>query len=147
MTASSPQPQGNYRPVMMHDGIAYVAGMTPRVGGRMVATGIIGRDVSLEDAGGLVRLATSNAADAVADELTRHPDSLRVRACLRLVVFLACDAQLTVHYVLGDHASAVIAERFGDGAVGVRTVVGVGSLPGGAPCEVQSTFALETLRV
>lgn len=41
-------PQGNYLPVTVHDGLAYVSGHGPFDGGRILMQGRIGEDLSLE---------------------------------------------------------------------------------------------------
>lgn len=134
-----PQPQGLYRTVVVYDGLAFTAGMTPRVDGRLTVQGLIGREVGIEAAGEAARLAAENALAAIASAVGGLS---RIAQCLRMTVYLACVDGFTEHSRIADHASAVLGQMPGQRGSVARSAVGVASLPGGAPVEIELTVAL-----
>lgn len=66
--------------------------------------------------------------------------------CALLSVNINADEHFEQHAQVADAASAVTAEDLGEGSsVGARVSVGVASLPGGAPAEVQLICALSRI--
>jgi enamine deaminase RidA (YjgF/YER057c/UK114 family) len=110
------------------------AGITPRVDGKLVWTGKVGSAVSAEHAREATALATRNAVIAALEAL---PEGMTVTCCLMLTVYLNAVETFERHSWVADGASSVIAETWGSEAMGVRVAVGVASLPGGSPVEVQ----------
>jgi enamine deaminase RidA (YjgF/YER057c/UK114 family) len=115
------------------------AGMTPRVDGRLYRQGFIGATVALDDARECVRIATRNAL-RVLEERLGSLDA--IDACLRMTVYLACVSDFEDHSRLADVGSAVLREHLGERGTPVRSAVGVATLPGGSPVEVELTVAL-----
>lgn len=136
-----PVPQGHYVPVVLHAGIAYVAGMTPRVNGELVNRGSVGRDLSVSDARDAAAVAASNAIAAVADAIGGLD---RVQRCLRMTVYVSCGADFIEHSKVADGASEVLRDWLGERGAVARSAVGVASLPSGAPVEIELTVAVAT---
>jgi enamine deaminase RidA (YjgF/YER057c/UK114 family) len=128
-----PIPQGDYVSAVVHAGVAYSAGMTPRRNGRLTITGVVGSTVSLEQARGAARLAAANAVAAVRAAL---PTGAGMR-CLRMSVYIACVSGFHELSVVADGASEAIVEALGPEALPARSAIGVLSLPSGAPVEVE----------
>lgn len=136
---SAPPPQGDYRPAVEHDGVVYTAGMTPRRNGELVMSGVVGESVSAEQAYVAAGIAADNALAAVRSVA---PGVRRVR-CLRMTVYIACVPTFHDHSAVADGASAAIrAAAYGDDALPVRAAIGVGSLPSGAPVEIDLIAAV-----
>lgn len=131
---SAPQPAGAYAVARRVGGLVYTAGMTPRRGGSLVATGLLGDEISVESGRELTTLATERALDAAASILQPGESLVGV---LSLTVFLAATPNFTEHSGVADAASAVVADRMHGAPLPVRAAVGVASLPGSAPVEVQ----------
>ncbi|MEU2171250.1 RidA family protein [Micromonospora chersina] len=136
-----PAPQGHYVPVVVHGGIAYTAGMTPRVDGRLAVRGLVGADLTVTEARVAAGLAAGNAVAAVAESVGGLD---RVRRCLRMTVYVACRPDFTHHSAVADGASEVLQDWLGERAAVARSAVGVSSLPSGAPVEVELTVAVTT---
>lgn len=134
MWSEAPPPQGDYVPAVLHDGIVYTAGMTPRRDGKLVVTGIVGETLTVEEAQEAAAIAVGNALLAVR---AVAPDAT-VR-CLRMTVFIACAPGFTALSTVADGASAAIDEQYGKPA---RSAIGVLALPSGAPVEVELTAAV-----
>lgn len=135
----APLPQGRYLPAVVHAGIAYSAGMTPRTDGELVRRGTVGADVTPEQARELAGLAAANALSAVAAAAGGIDNVAR---CLRLTVYVAAAPGFTAHSAVADGASDALRERLGERAGAVRSAIGVAGLPSGAPVEVELTAAL-----
>jgi enamine deaminase RidA (YjgF/YER057c/UK114 family) len=128
----APMPQGDYVPAVVHDGVVYSAGMTPRREGRLTVTGVVGATVSQQDARVAAGIAAANALAAVRSVL---PVATNVR-CLRMTVYIACAPGFHDLSPVADGASEAIAAALGRQALPARSAIGVQSLPSGAPVEV-----------
>lgn len=128
-----PAPQGDYATAVVHAGIAYSAGMTPRRDGQLTITGVVGSTVSVAQAWAAARLAAANAVAAVRAAL---PGDATVR-CLRMSVYVACAPDFHDLSTVADGASDAIVTILGPQALPARSAIGVQSLPSGAPVEVE----------
>jgi enamine deaminase RidA (YjgF/YER057c/UK114 family) len=126
-------------PALVHDGLAVSAGMTPRVDGRLVVTGLVGADVDVATAADAAGIAARNALAAVAGAAGGLD---RVARLLRMSVFVACADGFTEASTVADGATAALVEHVGPDALPVRSAIGVRALPGGAPVEVELTAAV-----
>ncbi|TQC44323.1 RidA family protein [Rhodococcus sp. WS4] len=142
MSTSLIRPHGQYVAAVVHGETVVSAGMTPRSDEKLVAAGRVENDASTP---GTIDVPT-------AAELAGHAVTRAVRACeevlpegatlvrpVSMTVFVRCDGDFTSHSAVADGASKVLDERFG--SLPVRAAVGVISLPGGAPVEVQLTLS------
>lgn len=132
-----PDPQGDYVSAVVHDGVAYSAGMTPRRDGQLTITGLVGSTVSIEQARTAARLAAANAVAAVRAALPADAD---VR-CLRMTVYIACASDFHNLSAVADGASDAITATLGPQALPARSAIGVRCLPSGAPVEVELVAA------
>lgn len=130
--AGAPAPQGDYRPALLHDGVVYTAGMTPRRDGELVLRGVVGDTVAPDQAYAAAGTAAGNALAAARSVL---PDDAGLR-CLRMTVYIACAASFHDLSAVADGASAALRASLGEAGVPVRAAIGVQSLPSGAPVEV-----------
>lgn len=134
---SAPRPQGAYvtavaEPLRAGDVLLASAGMTPREDGRLVVTGLAGRDLDVAQARGAAALAARNAVAALS---AGHAG--RIRRWLRMTVYVACADGFTDLSAVADGASEVL-DGLGLGRP-ARSAIGVRALPGGAPVEVELT--------
>ena len=130
----APVPQGNYVAAKRHGDLVHTSGMTPRDNGVLMFTGRINPSAPLESYQAAVELATKNALTAARHLLAPHE---RVAGVLSLTVYIAAEPEFTAHARLADFASAYLQGEIGDDGVGCRASVGVASLPGNAPVEIQ----------
>lgn len=134
-----PRPQGAYIPAVAErlragDLLITSAGMTPRVDGRLTATGLVGRDLDVTRARTAAAVAARNAVAAVT-----VGDPGCVRRWLRMTVYVACTDDFTDLSAVADGASAVLDELTPGLGRPARSAIGVRALPGGAPVEVELT--------
>jgi enamine deaminase RidA (YjgF/YER057c/UK114 family) len=111
--------------------------------GRLLAQGRVGHDVSFDEARDCAALCARTLL-AVARRLAAE-ERFELARVLEVRVFVACDADFALHHLVADAAtSTLLAELGEDTGLHARTAIGVPSLPGGSPVEVQATFAVTT---
>ncbi len=133
--AKDPIPQGMYKPAVRFGDLIFTAGMTPRRDGVAIATGKVGALSDPEDFREAAVQAVKNALTAAENCLKEGEKIVQI---LSMTVFVAVDPGFTKQPKIADHASAYLAERLGPAAgIGARAAVGVASLPGDAPLEIQ----------
>ena len=133
-------PVGSYVPAKRHGSSVYVTGQLAFVDGVIPATGLIGREVSLEEGIAAARAAALNALAAAATEVG-GVDSLS--GVLQLVGYMACVEGFDGLSAVLNGASDLFPLVFGESGVHTRTNVGVGWLPLGSPVEIQVHFTTD----
>ncbi len=128
-------------PVVVFGGIAYSAGMTPRVDGVLVARGHVGAEISVKEAKPLAARAAVNALAAIASAVGGVDNVVR---CLRLTVYVAASAGFTALSSVADGASEALFDHLGERGSAARSAIGVAELPDGSPIEVELTAAIRT---
>ena len=131
-------PQGAYVPAVVHGGLAWTAGMTPRRHGELVIGGVVGRNLDLAAAREAAGLAAGNAVTALVEAV----GLAGIVRTLSMTVYVVAVDGFTEHSAVADGASAVLRERLGERGTVARTAVGVKSLPSGAPVEVALVAAV-----
>ena len=130
----APKPVGSYIPCVRTGRLVYVSGQLPTRGGELIATGHVGRDVSLETAQACARQAALNALAAVAAEVGGLRNVARV---VRLTGHVASAPGFTDQARVMNAASDLMAEVFGDAGRHSRAALGAAELPLGAPVELE----------
>lgn len=138
MTDAPPVPQGDYLPATRHGDLITTAGMTPRQAGRLMVTGPVRADAPIGDYRDPVVLACRNALTAARALLAPGEAIAQV---LSMTVYIATGPEFTAHSRLADFASAFLREELGAPGRCARAALGVASLPGNAPVEIQLVVA------
>lgn len=136
----APKPAGIYQPVLVVGTSIYVSGHGPlREDGTMV-TGRVGADLDL--AGG--NAAARQTGLAILASLRATLGSLdRVHRVVKVLGMVNAAPDFTEHPKVINGCSELFAEIWGpELGVGVRSAVGMGSLPGGIAVEVEALFLL-----
>lgn len=131
---AEPVPQGDYIPAKRHGDMIFTSGMTPRRNGELMFAGPVRCDTPIEDYRDAVVLACGNALAAARSLLG---EGERIAAILSLTVYIAAEPGFTAHSRLADFASQHLRSLLGSEGVGSRAAIGVATLPGNAPIEVQ----------
>lgn len=135
-----PPPAGLYEPVVIGNGLGYVSGQFPLRGGTLIHPGVVGRDVTEEEAHGAAELAALN----VLAQVRRALGSLdRVATLLRVDGIVASAAGWTGQPRVLDGASEVFRRVLGERGRHARSAVGVPELPLNACVELVVTFAVK----
>lgn len=132
--SSNPIPQGNYIPAVRFGSLIYTAGMTPRDNGVLICTGQVKTDDAIETYRTAVQQAAKNALTAAQNCL--H-DGEAISQILSITVYVNAEHGYTKHAKFADFASDYFYHTLGSAGIGCRASIGVASLPGDAPCEIQ----------
>ncbi|HVU75094.1 MAG TPA: RidA family protein [Mycobacteriales bacterium] len=132
-------PVAAYVPAVIDDGLVWTSGQLPMVDGALAGSGLVGAEVSADDAQALARTCALNAIAAAAD-VAGGIDNLG--GVLKVVGFVASAPGFTAQPGVINGASNLLGEVFGDAGRHARSAVGVAALPLGAPVEVEVIFRL-----
>jgi len=136
---SPPPAVAAYVPYVVHDGLVWVSGQVPFRDGTLPRTGLVGRDISVEDAAEEARYCALNALA----QLRAAAGSLdRISRIVKLTVFVASSEGFRAQPLVGNGASELLQQIFGEAGRHARSAVGVAELPLGAPVEVELVAAL-----
>lgn len=132
----------NYKPLMVHGGIAYLAGQIPKLNtSNLRRTGRVGAKVNVADAGDDARLCVLHGLSWLRHELGTLN---RIEQVLRIVGYVSTTRKFKDISRVIEPASDLLVEIFGDAGIHSRSVVGVSRLPRNAPVMVEMTIALKT---
>ena len=123
-------PYENHRTV---DSSVHVAGQLPFRDGELLGTGIVGRDVDVEEARELARHAALHGL-AVAAQALGGLEAVRM---VQMLVFVASTPDLGLQSRVADAASDLLLQVLGDNGRHARTAIGVAGLPLNSPVEIQ----------
>jgi enamine deaminase RidA (YjgF/YER057c/UK114 family) len=136
----APTPMGVYKPGLVVDNYFYVSGHGPVRADKTLITGRIGQDLDIEAGkqaalqAGLTILATVKANLGSLD---------KVKRVIKVLGMVGCTAEFDRHPYVINGCSELFASVWGDdNGVGVRSAVGMGSLPGNIPVEIEALFEL-----
>jgi len=130
----TPKALAVYVPAVACGGFAYVSGQLPMKEGKLLATGLLGADVTVEQAQAAARQCAVNAIAALGSAL--DGDFSRVERIIKVEAFVAGVPTFTQQHLVANGFSEVIGHVFGPAGVHARAAVGVPSLPLGAAVEV-----------
>ena len=131
-----PHPQGHYVPTSRVGDVVVTAGMTPRVDGVLAVTGRVGDAVDVDEARRAAAISATNALSALVAEAGGLE---RVTALLRMTVYVHAASGFTEHSRVADAATDALVAHLGARGRCARSAVGVASLPGDAPVEIELT--------
>jgi enamine deaminase RidA (YjgF/YER057c/UK114 family) len=126
-------PVAAYVPALRNGSLVWTSGQLPMVSGRLVATGLVGSDVTPEDAKDLARTCALNALAAVGSVVDLD-DVVRV---VKVVGFVASADGFYGQPGVVNGASELLGDVFGEAGRHARSAVGVAVLPLNAPVEVE----------
>jgi enamine deaminase RidA (YjgF/YER057c/UK114 family) len=127
------KPVAAYVPAVRSGGLVFTSGQLPTVAGSLLATGLVGADVTPEQAHDLARTCALNALAAV-DALVGLEAVTRV---VKVVGFVASAPGFTGQPGVVNGASELLGAVFGEAGQHARSAVGVAVLPLDAPVEVE----------
>ncbi|MEM8834703.1 MAG: RidA family protein [Planctomycetota bacterium] len=135
-------PLASYVPaVSVHAGaLVLISGQIPTKDGAIMATGRVPSEVSEQLATECARQCVVNALASLKAEVG---DLQRVRRVVKLGIFVACDPGFGNQPEVGNGASDLIGEIFGDNGRHARAAVGVPALPRNVPVEIDFTFCVD----
>jgi enamine deaminase RidA (YjgF/YER057c/UK114 family) len=127
------KPVAAYVPAVRSGDLVFTSGQLPTAAGSLLATGLVGADVTPEQAHDLARTCALNALAAI-DALVGLEAVTRV---VKVVGFVASAPGFTGQPGVVNGASELLGAVFGEAGQHARSAVGVAVLPLDAPVEVE----------
>ena len=141
LTLPSPlTPPGNFELIKVHGGLAYIAGHGPFDGKAALVTGLIGRDLTLEDGYHAARLTALSILASLKQELG---DLGRISQWIRAVGYVHCEPGFGQNAAVVNGFSDLIVELWGDAGRHARSAPGQGPSPLNVPIIVDAIVAVD----
>lgn len=132
-------PAANYVPFAQAGKLLLTAGQLPLSGGKLVSTGLLGRDL---DVAAGKEAAKWCAINVLAQLQAATGDLERIARLVKITVFVASAPGFTEQHLVANGASDFFAEVLGERGKHARSAVGVAALPLDAPVEVEAIVEL-----
>src|SRR5262249_4279088 len=136
---TAPKPIAKYKTAVLVGNILYVSGHGPaKISDKTPVAGRIGSDLTLEHGVESARAVGLNILSTVKATLGSLD---KVKRLIKTLGMVNSTAEFKDHPKVINGFSELMAEVFGDDAgVGARSAVGMGSLPGNIPVEIECIF-------
>lgn len=134
-----PASKGIYKSCLQVGNLIYVSGHVSVNTDGSYITGKLGDDVSDE----VGQMAARQCGLAMLTSLKKHLGDLdRIGRVIKLLGMVNSTSDYTRHPIIINGCSALFADLWGEDGIGVRSAVGMGSLPGDVAVEVEGIFEL-----
>jgi enamine deaminase RidA (YjgF/YER057c/UK114 family) len=135
----APSPLGAYIEVSQVGSLLFLSGTLPLIDRKLVISGRLGANLSVDQGRQAVRLAALNALAAAQEYLG---DLNRLKKLVKLSIQLVTTEEFVEHAAVADGASDLFVKLFGAENGHARVVYGVQSLPIGTPVVVEAIFEI-----
>ena len=136
----APVPLGVYKPCLIDGKYLYVSGHGPVLDDRSLIVGCVGRDLDIEQG----KAAARQVGLTILSTIRSNLGSLdKVKRVIKVLGMVYCPEDFDRHPYVINECSELFVQIWGDdNGVGVRSAVGMGSLPGRIPVEIEALFEL-----
>ena len=135
------QPKGHYGMTIILEGkYLCTAGTGCAKDGKPLVKGLLGKDVTVEEG---QKAACQCAKNVLANAQEALGSLNKIAEIIKSTVYIASTWDFTQHSAVGDGASELFKKVFGPDKIGVRSAIGVQSLPMGQAVEIEVIFALK----
>ena len=136
----APEPKGVYRPMLIDGKHLYVSGHGPVKKDGSLMKGCVGKDLDADEG----KLAARQVGLTILSTLkTNLGDLNKIKRVIKVLGMVYATPDFDRHPYVINGCSELFAEVFGpENGVGVRSAVGMGSLPEHIPVEIEALFEL-----
>lgn len=136
----APAPMGVYKPCLVEGKYLYVSGHGPLREDRSFIVGKVGAGLDIEQG----KLAARQTGLAILATIRTNLGSLdKIKRVIKVLGMVGCTPEFDQHPYVINGCSELFAAIWGEErGVGVRSAVGMGSLPGNIPVEIEALFEL-----
>jgi enamine deaminase RidA (YjgF/YER057c/UK114 family) len=136
----APKPLGVYKPYLIDGKYLYVSGHGTVQDDGSLIIGRVGDTMTAEEG----KLAARQVGLAILSTIKSNLGSLnKVKRVIKVLGMVNCKSDFEKHPFIINGCSELFAKVWGDdNGVGVRSAVGMGSLPGNIPVEIEALFEL-----
>jgi enamine deaminase RidA (YjgF/YER057c/UK114 family) len=136
----APKPGGIYTPAVQVGNMLYVSGHGPVQSDGSLITGRVGQDLTEEQG----KAAARQVGLTILATLIAHLGSLNpIERVVKVLGMVNAAADFKRHPSVINGFSQLMVDVFGEAGRGARSAVGMGSLPGNIPVEVEVIFQLK----
>ena len=138
----APKPMGVYTPFLISGNQIFVSGHGPLQADGTFTTGKVNQDLTLEEA----KAAARQSGLAILSTLKANLGNLnKIHRVVKVLGMVNCGPDFDKHPYVINGCSELFAQVFGpDKGIGVRSAVGMGSLPDNIPVEIEAIFELKS---
>ena len=134
----APEPKGVYKPLAVAGNLVYTSGHLPVDAAGGLVTGRVGAELDVHAGYRAAQLAGLGILASLRKELGSLD---RVGRVVKVLGAVNCTPEFTQQPAVINGCSELFVEIFGrESGIGARSAVGVGSLPLGAPVEIEAIF-------
>jgi enamine deaminase RidA (YjgF/YER057c/UK114 family) len=136
----APKPMGVYKPGLKVDHFYYVSGHGPVLNDGSLMVGRVGDAMDMEEG----KLAAQQVGLTILSTLKSQLGSLdKIKRVIKVLGMVNCTADFERHPYVINGCSELFAKVWGEeNGIGVRSAVGMGTLPGNIPVEIEVIFEL-----
>ncbi len=136
----APKPLGVYKPCLVDGKYLYLSGHGPFREDKSLVIGRIGEDMNMEEG----KLAAQQVGLTMLATIRAHIGSFdKIKRVIKVLGMVNCTPDFERHPYIINGCSELFAAVWGeDNGVGVRSAVGMGSLPDNIPVEIEALFEL-----
>jgi len=136
----APTPLGVYKPCLIDGKYLYLSGHGPVRDDKSLIIGRIGSDMDIEEG----KLAARQVGLTMLSTIKENVGSLnKIKRVVKILGMVNCTADFERHPYVINGCSELFADIYGsENGIGVRSAVGMGSLPDNIPVEVEALFEL-----
>jgi enamine deaminase RidA (YjgF/YER057c/UK114 family) len=136
----APMPLGVYKPFLIDGKHLYISGHGPFQNDGTLITGRVGDDLDIEHG----KIAAQQVGLTIPSTIITNLESLdKVKRVIKVLGMVSCTSGFENHPYVINGCSELFKKIWGDeNGVGVRSAVGMGSLPGNIPVEIEALFEL-----
>lgn len=128
-------PAASYVSFVQSGKLLFTAGQLPLAGGKLVSTGLVGREL---DVAAAKQAARQCAINVLAQVKAATGDLEKIVRLVKITVFVASAPGFTEQHLVANGASDLLVEALGDRGRHARSAVGMAALPLDAPVEVEA---------
>jgi len=129
-----PEPAAVYVPAVIVDNFIFVSGQTPKKGNKLIYTGKVGRDITLEEGKKAAEICILRCLSTIKHIIG---DLDTIKKIVKVTGYVNTYDNFTEHSYVINGASELLEKLFGDKGKHSRVAVGTNSLPGDASIEIE----------
>ena len=136
----APTPKGVYKPVLIDGKYCFISGQGPYLPDGSLITGKLGKDLTPDEG----KNAAQQVGLTILATLKEQLGSLdKIKRVIKVLGMVNAAPEFEKHPYVINGCSELFAKIWGDdNGVGVRSAVGMGSLPGNISVEIEALFEL-----
>ncbi|HWD13515.1 RidA family protein [Pseudochrobactrum sp. sp1633] len=132
----SAAPAAAYLPFAQSGNLLFTSGQLPLENGKLISTGLVGRDLTIEQAQEAAKACAINVLSQAKAAL--GGDLSRIKRIVKITVFVASVVDFTDQHIVANGGSQLFIDVLGDAGKHARSAVGMAGLPLNAPVEIEA---------